>query len=148
MTMDLEKILRQYVSDIVSVVNIMKEEGFRRNPIETWQQTLYKNGEIAGANLKYDFHGMGCWVKWRGRVIDFDFRGDVANTIFGIDAWFAAYYLQSMKLDGYSDFGFCHKQILNTIEKLNQEGELVQKENVYFYLQDYNKLEELENLID
>jgi hypothetical protein len=143
--MEIEKTLKDYVSDIISVVELMKIEGHRRNPEQSWQQALYKTGTIKEHDLEYDFHGIGCWVKWKDRVIDFDFRGDVGNTIFGIDRWFAAYYLRSLRLSGYEDLNFCQEQISNVIHQLNDKGLLIKRENVFFYREDYERLIELEN---
>lgn len=142
--MEIEKILKDYVSDIISVVEIMKIEGHRRNPEQSWQQALYKTGTIKEHDLEYDFHGIGCWVKWKDKVIDFDFRGDVGNTIFGIDRWFAAYYLRSLRLSGYEDLNFCQEQISNVIQELSDKGQLVKRENVFFYTEDFERLIEVE----
>ena len=143
--MEIDKILKEYLRDIISVVEIMKAEGSRRDPEQSWQQSLYKTGTIKEHDLEFDFHGMGCWVKWNDKIIDFDFRGDVGNTIFGIDPWFAAYYLRSLKLSGYEDLDFCQKEISKVIHQLSDQGQLVRRENVFFYLGDYEKLMKLEN---
>ncbi|MCD9014398.1 DUF6896 domain-containing protein [Parachryseolinea silvisoli] len=143
--MDIEEILKDYLKDIISVVEIMKTEGFRRNSEQSWQEALYKTGTIDEHDLEYNFHGMGCWVKWKDRIIDFDFRGDVENTIFGIDPWFAACYLQSLRLSGFDDVDFCQEQISKVIEKLADKGRLAKRNNVYFYSADYKKLRELDD---
>lgn len=145
MAMEIEKIFKDYLNDIVSVVEIMKVEGQRRDPEQSWRLTLYKTETIKRYDLEYNFHGIGCWVKWKNRIIDFDFKGDIGNTIFGIDPWFAAYYLNSLKLPGYENLNFCHEQITKVIQELSAQGQLVKRENVFFYVEDFKRLIELEN---
>lgn len=116
--MDLEKVLKSYLADVISVEGLMKYEGLKRDPSQACQKTLYKSGSISASGLKYDFHGMGCLVEWKGREIDFDFRGDANNTIFGINPWFAAGYVKSLKLEGFNEFDYCHEQVLAVVEEL------------------------------
>ncbi|WP_092770008.1 DUF6896 domain-containing protein [Hymenobacter actinosclerus] len=133
-------VLKQYLADVTLVVGILKAEGEKRGTSQTWQKAMYKSGEIPEMELEYDFHGIGCWVKYKDRIIDFDFRGDAGNTVFGIDPWLAAHYLQSLDLKGCYDLDICHKLIMATIYKLLSEGELVASDDVYFYTNDYYKL--------
>ena len=137
----IEIILKQYLADIILVVDILKLEGKKQNPLQAWQKTLYKTGKIAEHDIEYDFHGIGCWVKYNSKIIDFDFRGDAENTIFGIDPWFAAYYLQSLTISGYDNLNYCQGQIMQTINKLVLESELIESDDVYFYTKDYYKLQ-------
>lgn len=138
--MNVIEILNSYLDDIRNVVDLMRKEGINKNPSQSWQKTLCKSGEIKEFKLKYNFHGMGCWVKWNEKIIDFDFRGDPENGIFGIDLWFCAYYLQSLKKEGLAELNDCRSIIRNELEKLEKEEKVVKHDSVYFFIQDYNKI--------
>ena len=141
MNLEIKNILKAYLADIIQVTEIMKSAAAEKTTEEPWEKVLYPSGEIAKVNLKYHFHGSGCWVKWKGKFIDFDFIGNSDKNIWGIDTWFAACYLQSLQLDGFEDKDYCHKVILQELKRLENLGEVVKyNQVVYFFTLDFDEL--------
>lgn len=136
----IKETLRAYLSDINAVVEIMREEGIRRNPDESWQRTLYQTGEVETQNLRYQFHGIGCLVHWGNKVIDFDFRGDEKKGIWGIDTWFAANYFKSLNIAEFLDVDQSQQMILKELQELESKGEVIKDDIVFFFKDDHAKL--------
>ena len=143
MKINIEKILEDYLQDIITVVSFLKVEGERRAPTKPWGQTLYPSGEIKEQNLSYKFHGMGCLVKWEGKVIDFDFRGDQEREIWGIDIWFAAHYIKSLGIKGLEEKSDCAKLVSKTLDDLVDRGDFVKFAHVFFKKEEFQELKAL-----
>ena len=63
--------------------------------------------------------------------------------MFGIDPWFAAYYLQSLNFKNYHDLKLCYEVILCEIIEMSQNREVTKRDGVYIYSEDYKKLVDL-----
>ena len=133
-------IIKNYLNDIIQVVEILKTAGLKRNPKQSWKQTLYQRGEIPELDIRYSFHGLGCWVKWQHKIIDFDFRGDEDKKIWGVDPWFAAYYLQSLNIEGFTEIDKCQQKILSELQSLEASGKMIEHDSVYFFTADFKEL--------
>ncbi|MDO1451873.1 hypothetical protein Q0590_36730 [Rhodocytophaga aerolata] len=141
---EIVNLLYQYLVDVKKVVKDLKLESKVDKEGLSWIGELPKSGKIEEKGIAYQFHGVGCLVEWQNKSIDFDFnfRYEQYDSVFGIDTWFAAYYLESLKLPQYSKLDENESRVRAVLDKLVKQGQIIKEEHYYYFKEDYELLQE------
>jgi len=81
-------LIRDYQKRVDEAMGLLRAKiGGETHPLRAWRSRLIPGAGTLGdsARIRYRFHGIGCYVIWRSRSVDFDFCPDGGHD--GFDAW-------------------------------------------------------------
>ena len=97
MNHNLKKLIDDYLDDVAKGMALFNKLTGDKRPIKAWRdKEIMQRGSLS-KNLKYELHGIGCFLEYPDYYVNFDFGPN--GRFDGFDLWRLSEYLSEKKAD-------------------------------------------------